>query len=301
MLILALIAIKNRDMELWYTEQHTKDVRFSIKVDKELYSEETEFQRIDILESKEFGRFFTLDGLMMVTEKDEFIYHEMIVHVPMAVNLNIKKVLVIGAGDGGTIRELTKYKSIKKIDMVEIDKRVVEVCKEYLPQTACKLNDDRVNIFYQDGLKFVRGKENEYDLIIVDSTDPFGPGEGLFTKEFYGNCYKALTSDGILVNQHESPYYEEYAKSMKDAHEKIQGIFKIHKVYQAHIPTYPSGHWLFGFASKKYDPIKDLNADAWNELGLETNYYNTELHVGCFALPTYVKKQLTIDNSKKIL
>ncbi|NME83717.1 polyamine aminopropyltransferase [Clostridium sp. SM-530-WT-3G] len=282
-------------MELWYTEQHTKNVRFSIKVDKELYSEQTEFQRIDILESKEFGRFFTLDGLMMVTEKDEFIYHEMIVHVPMAVNLNIKKVLVIGAGDGGTIRELTKYKTIEKIDMVEIDKRVVEVCKEYLPQTACKLDDERVNIFYQDGLKFVRGKESEYDLIIVDSTDPFGPGEGLFTKEFYGNCYKALTEEGILVNQHESPYYADYAKAMKDAHEKIQGIFKVHKVYQAHIPTYPSGHWLFGFASKKYDPIKDINADEWNKLDLRTSYYNTELHLGCFALPTYVKKQLKID------
>lgn len=291
-----LLRNENVVMELWYTEQHTKDVRFSIKVDKELYSEQTEFQRIDILESNEFGRFFTLDGLMMVTEKDEFIYHEMIVHVPMAVNMKIKKVLVIGAGDGGTIRELTKYKSIEKIDMVEIDKRVVEVCKEYLPQTACKLDDDRVNIYYQDGLKFVRGKENEYDLIIVDSTDPFGPGEGLFTKEFYGNCYKALTEEGILVNQHESPYYAEYAKSMKDAHEKIQGIFKVHKVYQAHIPTYPSGHWLFGFASKKYDPIKDLKADAWNELRLETNYYNTELHVGCFALPTYVKKQLEVEN-----
>ena len=291
-----LLCNENGYMELWYTEQHTKDVRFSIKVDKELYSEQTEFQRIDILESKEFGKFFTLDGLMMVTEKDEFIYHEMIVHVPMAVNLNIKKVLVIGAGDGGTIRELTKYKSIEKIDMVEIDKRVVEVCKEYLPQTACKLDDERVSIFYQDGLKFVRGKENEYDLIIVDSTDPFGPGEGLFTKEFYGNCYKALTEEGILVNQHESPYYAEYAKSMKDAHEKIQGIFKVHKVYQAHIPTYPSGHWLFGFASKKYNPIKDIKANEWNELGIETNYYNTELHVGCFALPTYVNKQLTSNN-----
>ena len=291
-----LLCNENGYMELWYTEQHTKDVRFSIKVDKELYSEQTEFQRIDILESKEFGKFFTLDGLMMVTEKDEFIYHEMIVHVPMAVNLNIKKVLVIGAGDGGTIRELTKYKSIEKIDMVEIDKRVVEVCKEYLPQTACKLDDERVSIFYQDGLKFVRGKENEYDLIIVDSTDPFGPGEGLFTKEFYGNCYKALTEEGILVNQHESPYYAEYAKSMKDAHEKIQGIFKVHKVYQAHIPTYPSGHWLFGFASTKYNPIKDIKANEWNELGIETNYYNTELHVGCFALPTYVNKQLTSNN-----
>ena len=282
-------------MELWYTEQHTEKVRFSIKVEKQLHSEQTEFQRIDILESKEFGRFFTLDGLMMVTEKDEFIYHDMIVHVPMATNPNIKSVLVIGAGDGGTIRELTKYNSIKKIDMVEIDKRVVEVCKEYLPQTACKFDDERVNLYFEDGLKFVRSKEDEYDLIIVDSTDPFGPGEGLFTKEFYGNCYKALKEDGILVNQHESPYYEKYAKAMQDAHEKIYGLFKIHRVYQAHIPTYPSGHWLFGFASKEYDPIKDLNAEAWNELGIETKYYNTDLHAGCFALPNYVKKLLQVN------
>lgn len=281
-------------MELWYTEQHTENVRFSIKVEKQLHSEQTEFQRIDILESKEFGRFFTLDGLMMVTEKDEFIYHDMIVHVPMAVNLGIKNVLVIGAGDGGTIRELTKYKTIENIDMVEIDKRVVEVCKEYLPQTACKFDDERVHLFFEDGLKFVRNKENEYDLIIVDSTDPFGPGEGLFTKEFYGNCYKALKEDGILVNQHESPYYDSYAKAMNDAHEKIYGLFKIHRVYQAHIPTYPSGHWLFGFASKKYDPIQDLKAEEWNSLGIETKYYNTELHVGCFALPNYVKKLLEV-------
>ena len=281
-------------MELWYTEQHTENVRFSIKVEKQLHSEKTEFQQIDILESKEFGRFFTLDGLMMVTEKDEFIYHDMIVHVPMAVNLGIKNVLVIGAGDGGTIRELTKYKTIENIDMVEIDKRVVEVCKEYLPQTACKFDDERVHLFFEDGLKFVRNKENEYDLIIVDSTDPFGPGEGLFTKEFYGNCYKALKEDGILVNQHESPYYDSYAKAMNDAHEKIYGLFKIHRVYQAHIPTYPSGHWLFGFASKKYDPIQDLKAQDWNSLGIETKYYNTELHVGCFALPNYVKKLLEV-------
>jgi len=282
-------------VELWYTEKHTDNVKLSIKIDKALYSEETEFQRIDILESKEFGRIFTLDGLMMVTEKDEFIYHDMIVHVPMATNPNIKNVLVIGAGDGGTIRELTRYSSVEKIDMVEIDRRVVEVCKEYLQQTACKLDDERVNIFYEDGLKFVRNKENEYDLIIVDSTDPFGPGEGLFTKEFYGNCYKALTEDGILVNQHESPYYDYYAKSMQDAHEKIYGLFKIHKVYQAHIPTYPSGHWLFGFASKKYDPIKDLNAEAWEKLDIKTKYYNTDIHVGCFALPTYVKELLKVE------
>ncbi len=280
------------NMELWYTEEHSENVRFSIKVDRQIYAAQSPFQRVDILEAHEFGKFLTLDGLMMLTEKDEFIYHEMIIHVPMATNPNIKKVLVIGAGDGGSVRELTKYDSIEKIDMVEIDEMVVDACRKYLPQTACKLDDPRVNIRFEDGLRFVRTKENEYDLIIVDSTDPFGPGEGLFTKEFYGNCYKALTDDGILVNQHESPYYKKYANSMQRAHQRIVEFFPICKVYQAHIPTYPSGHWLFGFASKKYDPLLDFNADAWNRLGLKMRYYNTELHKGSFALPTYVKELL---------
>ena len=141
----------------------------------------------------------------------------------------------------------------------------------------------------------MRDKEDEYDLIIVDSTDPFGPGEGLFTREFYGNCFKALKSDGILVNQHESPYYDSYAKSMKRAHQRIKEFFPVCRVYQAHIPTYPSGHWLFGFASKKYDPL-EFSADAWNALGLKTKYYNTELHTGCFALPNYVKDMLSDAN-----
>lgn len=279
-------------MELWYTEEHTSEARFSIKVDEQLFSAQSDFQRIDVFKSKEFGIFFTLDGLMMVSQKDEFIYHDMIVHVPMAANPNIMKVLVIGAGDGGTIRELTRYETIEKIDMVEIDKMVVDVCKKYLPQTASKLDDKRVSLYFEDGLKFVRQVEDEYDLIIVDSTDPFGPGEGLFTTEFYGNCFKALKEDGILVNQHESPYYEEYAKSMKRAHKRIKEYFPICKVYQAHIPTYPSGHWLFGFASKKYDPIENENIENWNKLNLKTKYYNTQLHVGSFALPNYVKEML---------
>ena len=182
-------------MELWFTENHTDNIRFSIKIKQHVYSEKSRYQQIDILDSYELGRILVLDGFIMLTEKDEYIYHEMITHVPMATNPDIKRVLVIGAGDGGTIRELTRFKNIEHIDMVEIDQRVVEVCKEYLPQTACSLDDPRVTIYYEDGLKFVRGVENEYDLIIVDSTDPFGPGEGLFTKEFYGNCYKALTDD----------------------------------------------------------------------------------------------------------
>ena len=276
-------------MELWFTERHTPSVKFSIKVDRQLYTAQSEFQRIDVFDSKEFGRFLTLDGYMMLTEKDEFIYHEMMVHVPMAVHPNARRVLIIGAGDGGVVRELTRYHQIEQIDLVEIDELVVEVCKKYLPQTACRLDDERVHIYYEDGLKFIRSKENEYDLIIVDSTDPFGPGEGLFTKEFYGNCYKALKEDGIMVNQHESPFYDEDAAAMQRAHKRIVESFAISKVYQAHIPTYPSGHWLFGFASKKYHPVKDLNAAVWNLLGIHTQYYNTRLHAGAFALPSYVE------------
>ena len=287
--------MESKGLDLWYTEEHSKEAKFSIKVLRQLYSVQSPFQKIDILESEEFVRFFTLDGYMMVTEKDEFIYHEMIVHVAMATNLNIKKVLVIGAGDGGTVRELTRYPTIEHIDMVEIDKMVVDVCKEFLPQTACKLDDPRVHLYFEDGLRYIRSKENEYDLIIVDSTDPFGPGEGLFTKEFYGNCFKALTEDGILVNQHENAYYTSFAQSMRRAHCRIVNLFPICKVYQAHIPTYPSGHWLFGFASKKYDPVADLKADAWNQLGIYTRYYNTDLHRGCFALPTYINELLERD------
>lgn len=279
-------------MDLWYSENHTKNVKLSIKVNKHIFSHQSEFQRIDIFESPEFGRFLTLDGFMMLTEKDEFIYHEMITHVPMAVHEKPRNILVIGAGDGGVVRELVKYDCIKIIDMVEIDEMVVRVSKKYLPQTACGFNDPRVNIYYQDGLKFVRDCNDKYDIIIVDSTDPFGPGEGLFTKEFYGNCYKALKSDGIMVNQHESPFYEDDAIAMKRAHNRIVKSFPISRVYQAHIPTYPSGHWLFGFASKKYHPIKDLKVEMWEQLNIKTKYYNTKLHKGAFYLPTYVEKVL---------
>ena len=279
-------------MQLWYTEDHSKEAKFSIKVEQQLYSGKSDFQRIDVFQSNEFGKFFTLDGLVMITEKDEFIYHDMIVHVPMATNPNIKKVLVIGAGDGGTVRELVRYDSIEKIDMVEIDKLVVDVCREYFPHSTSGLDDERVSLYFQDGLKFVSEKENEYDLIIVDSTDPIGPGEGLFTREFYSNCHKALSKDGILVNQHESPFYEEYAKAMQRAHKRIHEFFPVAKVYQVHIPTYASGHWLFGFASKSFDPVRDLNEEKWNALGFETGYYNTEIHKAAFALPNYVKKLL---------
>ena len=279
-------------MELWYTDEHTCDVRVSMKASVQVASKKSAVQQIDILDTPAYGRVLVLDGGLMITEKDEFIYHEMITHVPMAVNPRVKNVLVIGGGDGGTVRELTKYKTIESIDLVEVDKDVVLLAKKFLPFTSCKLKDKRVSVWFEEGLRYVRGKKAEYDLIIVDSSDPYGPAEGLFTREFYGTCFKALRDDGILINQHESPFYAAHQTSVKNAHAHIAVEFPVSTVYQCHIPSYPSGHWLFGFASKKYHPIGDLDEARWNKLGIKTRYYNTELHRGAFALPNYVRELL---------
>lgn len=279
-------------MNQWFTEQWTKHIRFSVEVTKHLYSKKTPFQQLDFYDSFELGRFFTLDQVMMANEKDEFIYHEMMIHTPMSVHPNIEHVLVIGGGDGGSVRELTRYQTIQSIDMVEIDEEVVRACQEYFPITASKLTDPRVTLYFEDGLAFVKNTKKRYDLIVVDSTDPIGPGEGLFSMEFYTNCFHILKDDGILVNQHESPYFENTRKEMKRAHEKIRNLFPIATVYQAFIPTYPSGHWLFGFASKVYDPIKDFKPDLFVARKLVTKYYNIELHKASFVLPNYVKDAL---------
>lgn len=277
----------------WYMEDWTEGCRFGIAYSDHFASEKSPFQQIDFYQSEEFGTFFTLDGFMMCNQKDEFIYHDMIVHPALATNPNIKKVLIIGGGDGGTAREVSRYKHIEQIDMVEIDERVVRLCQQYLPQTSCALdNDARIKMYFEDGLAFVKNTpEKTYDLILVDSTDPISVGEGLFTVEFYENCFRALTDDGILINQHESPYFAKFAEQMVKAHDKINKIFPIAMVYQFHMPTYQSGHWLFGFASKKYNPL-EADLTKWEEFGLHTKYYNTDIHKGAFALPTYVKEQL---------
>lgn len=279
-------------MELWFTEEHTPNVRFSLKVQAHLYSGESEFQKIDVIDTLEFGKTLLLDGLIMCSEKEEHTYHEMMVHVPMTVFPDAKRVLVIGGGDGGTVRELTRYKTIEKIDMVEIDQLVVEVSRQYLPTMSCKLDDPRVTLYFQDGIEFVKGKEAAYDLILVDSTDPIGPGEGLFTKAFYSDCHKALTKHGILINQNESPFYEVYRQNMMKAAEKTREIFELSKVYTFYIGIYPSSLWSFGFSSKGLDPVLDMKAERFHALGLDMHYYNTELHAGAFMLPTYVKKLL---------
>lgn len=279
-------------MEMWFSEYHTKDVRHSLRVARHLYAKKSDYQQIDIFETPEFGRVLALDGNVMLTERDEFIYDEMITHVPMAVHQGIRDILVIGAGDGGVVRELTRYDRVRRIDLVEMDPLVLEACREYLPGNASRMDDRRVRIHFENALRFIRNREENYDLIIVDSTDPFGPSEGLFTREFYGNCFNALREDGIMVNQQGSPFYQEDAEAMMRSHKRIVNTFPISKVYQAHIPTYAAGYWMFGFASKKYHPINDLDVAQWEALNLRTRYYTPKLHVGAFALPAFVEDML---------
>ncbi len=279
-------------MDLWFSEFHAPDVKHSIRVNRHLFSKKSEYQQIDIFETDEFGRVLTLDGNVLLTERDEFIYDEMITHVPMSVHPNVRDVLVIGAGDGGVVRELARYDSIERIDLVEMDPMVVDVCRTYLPENASRLDDSRVHIYYDNALRFIRRKMNEYDLIVVDSPDPFGPSEGYFTREFYGICYNALREDGIMVNQQGSPFYRHDAEAMQRSHKRIVSTFPISRVYQAHIPTYAAGYWLFGFASKKYHPIDDMNAEKWLSRHLKTDYYTTKLHIGAFYLPAFLERML---------
>lgn len=279
-------------MEMWFSEMHTPNVKISIRIDRQLYSGQSDYQRIDVFDSTELGRFVTLDGSIIFSQADEFVYNEMVTHVPMSVHPHVKKVLIIGGGDGGVAREYCRYPEIEAIDVVEQDDMFVDVCRQFFPETAKGFEDERVNIFYEDGLKFLRKKINEYDIIVNDSTDPFGHTEGLFTKEFYGNCYKALKDDGIMVYQHGSPFYDEDEVACRNMHRKAYRSFPISRVYQAHIPTCPSGYWLFGFASKKYHPLSDFKPERFNDRKMYTDYYTTNLHMGAFMLPKYVEDLL---------
>jgi len=281
-------------MEQWYRDRHTKGVELHFKIEKNIFSVKSAIQQIDIIESKEFKRMLVIDGKLIHAGKDEFIYHEMMTHIPMAVNPDIADVLVVGAGNGGIIHQLIKYKTIKSITVLESDEVLIEVVKKYMPRCSESLSDPRVSVEIGNDMKYIRSVKNKFDLIIMDIPDPFGMGESHFTKEYYGNCYTCLRENGILINQHESCFYDEHKGACQRAHINSVKIFEISKVFQASISTYPSGHWLFGFSSRKFHPIHDLKAKQWQELEIPTLYYNTNLHIGSFALPTYVESVLKI-------
>lgn len=272
-------------MELWYTEKQTEDVGITCKIKQTLHVETSEFQDIAMIETNQFGRMLVLDGTVQTTIEDEFVYHEMITHVPLFTHPNPKRVVVIGGGDGGAIREILKHPGVEKAYLVEIDEKVVEVSKKYLPEISVALDDARAEVRIEDGIKFIKENKNEFDVILVDSTDPVGPAVGLFMKDFYQSIFDALKEDGIFVAQTESPFYNKnlISRVFKD----IKDIFPLTKLYLSSIPTYPSGLWSFTMGSKKYNPL-EIPEGRIKDLG--TRYYNAEIHRAAFILPNFVKE-----------
>lgn len=264
---------------------------FGFEVKKVLYSQQSTYQKIDILDTDKFGKALLIDNLIMFTERDEFVYHEMIAHVPLFVHPNPHKILIIGGGDGGTVRETLRHPEIQKIDLVEIDPVVTQACLRYAPKLAEKVFNEKTNCHFQDAVEFVARSRNQYEIIIIDSTDPINVGEGLFTKEFYQNCLRLLADDGILVAQSESPIW--LPKLVKGIAAKLKSVFPRVYFYQANIPTYPSGYWSFAFASKKYHPINDFRKKQYQELNLPLKYYNGDLHLATFILPTFFSKLIS--------
>ena len=280
--------------QLQYTEFWERRTGLTIGIEELLYSGKSAYQQIQVFKTDAYGKLLTLDGLVMMTERDEFVYHEMITHPALNLLAETRRVLVIGGGDGGTVREVLRYADVQHVDLVEIDGDVIRVSREFFPTVSSALNEPRLTIHVSDGIEFVRTSPPEtYDLVIVDSTDPVGFAEGLFGEDFYGDCARILTPGGILVSQSESPFDETFQKSIGRAREVLERLFEQTHVYLAHIPTYPTGTWSFTMATKGLHPINDFDPDRVTRrtepFAAELKYYNAGVHLGAFALPNFAK------------
>ena len=273
-------------MSFWFKEKNTDGYQVKWKISEILHTEKTPYQELSVVNTREWGKALILDGALQVSEKDEFIYHEMIVHVPMFSHPAPREVLIIGGGDGGTLRELCKHPQLQKADMVEIDERVVAASKKYLPSISSAFDDARVNLFFQDGIEFVKNA-GKYDLVIVDSSDPIGPAQLLFTQEFYSNIYNCLNDDGMMVVQSESPIF--YQEVFCSVYRNINAVFPRTMVYLACIPTYVSGPWSFTIGSKVHNP-RELKGDS--KAGFDLKYYNDKIHQAAFALPGFIEDMI---------
>lgn len=276
--------------QTWIQEIHQDYMGLSFRVKDTLFSGKSEFQTVDVVDTYGHGKMLFNDGLVMVSERDEFAYHDMITHIAMFTHPNPERVLVIGGGDGGTAREVLRHKSVKYCRMVEIDEMVVNACKEFIPQTSACLSDERLTLDINDAVKFVAETDEKFDVILVDSTDPIGPAAPLFGPEFYGNVSRILNEDGIVISQGESPYYT--AETQKSLLAVLNGVFEKVSIYNFSNLTYPGGLWSFTYASNKLHPVKDFNEERVEKSGLTFNYYNKDIHKAAFCLPEFQKRLL---------
>lgn len=285
-----------QNRNVWFTERN-EHIAMSLrhKGDR-LFGQQSDFQKVEIFDTYAYGRLLTLDGMVMTTEKDEYVYHEMISHVAMQTLDEPRRVLVIGGGDGGVIRELLRYPSLDEVVMVEIDRTVVDASKEFLPDIASQFDHPKLDLQIADGIQYVKEASDEsFDLVIVDSTDPVGPGEGLFQAEFYREVHRILTPHGVMITQSESPRFN--TKVFQEIFECYRSIFGKNHVhcYLAYIPTYPTGMWSFSYSSKDgRNPVESVQPESANSLVQQHDlkYYNAEIHRAAFALPGFVKTLL---------
>ncbi|UWQ39170.1 polyamine aminopropyltransferase [Leisingera aquaemixtae] len=276
----------------WVTESLHAHYAQRLRVDEMLYDSNTEHQRLKVFQNGQFGRILTLDDVVQTTEGDNFIYHEMLTHVPILAHGNAKRVLIIGGGDGGMAREALRHTSVEHVTMVEIDGGVVDFSKEYLPMLSDGAFDDpRLNLVINDGAVFMKENTEKFDVIIVDSTDPIGPGEVLFTDTFYGHAARSLTEDGIIVTQNGVPFMQ--GDELTGTLRAFQALFADASCYLATVPTYAGGPMAFGWGSRS-DKARNVSLEElearFAAAGIDTGYYNPEVHKAAFALPNYVKK-----------
>ena len=277
-------------MTEWIEETLHTDFRFKMKVDRVLFEGRSENQHVAVVENGTFGRTLYLDGVLQTSERDEFIYHEMLTHVPILSHGEVRDVLIIGGGDGGMLEEALKHRTIERATMVEIDPSVVEMCREHLPSISNGAFDDpRLDLVFADGVDFVNTTDKRFDVAIIDSTDPIGPGEVLFTDDFYRSTKGVLKEGGILVTQNGVPFVQgdELANSMR----ALKGLFAESTCYMATVPGYVGGPMAFGFATDAIDhrrvPIEVLER-RFVEAALDVRYYTPAVHQGAFGLPGYV-------------
>lgn len=270
-------------MELWITEEQTPNMRFSLRSTGTLRVEQTPFQHLAVVETNQYGRMLLLDGLVMTTDVDEFIYHEMISMIAINSHPNPEKVLIIGGGDGGALREVVKHPAVKEGYLVEIDERVIQASRDFFPALSVSFDNEKSRVMVEDGLKFIKNHANFFDVILIDSSEPIGPGQELFEAPFYQDVFKALKEDGMMVAQTESPFVNK--EIIRKSYQGIARSFPITKLYMASVPTYPGGLWTFTVGSKMYDPEQIRSPYADN---LGTRYYNSAVHEAAFKLPNFV-------------
>lgn len=266
--------------ELWLTEYSTDNLKLSMRAKTLLHSEKTPYQELLIADTYEYGRVLMLDGAYQLTERDEFTYSEMMAHVPVCAHRNPQNVLIIGGGDGAIMREVLKHECVRKCTLIDIDERVIESSKKYLPFAGCSFSDARSDVKCMDAMKFIRETDERYDVVIIDSTDPVDFAAGLFRAEFYADVKRVMNPEAMLSELTESPFTD--TDLMTQAISEMRKVFPLVKMYWGVVPTYPSGMWTYGLASMKDDPEEPKREVS------PTKYYTSAIHRASFILPPFL-------------